>query len=112
MTRLATMCPNITHLELSWMYSLSEAGRLSMVTLLRQIVQRNPPITDLNMNNFNSDRDDGDNIGEQVLEILLNSSIGTITLLNFENNSAWFKHPGTKEWRSGNVDLLVVLLSK
>ena len=49
MTRLAAMCPNITHLELSVMSFLPEAGRLSMVTLLRQIVQRNPPIKDLKM---------------------------------------------------------------
>ena len=36
--RLAHMSPNLTHLELSEMYLLTEAGRLSMVDLLRQIV--------------------------------------------------------------------------
>ena len=33
--RLANMCPHVTHLELSYMYGLSEAGRLSMVSLFR-----------------------------------------------------------------------------
>ena len=77
------MCPNITHLKLSEMYELTEAGRLSMVTLLRQIIQRNPPIIDLNMRFFSNDRDYDENIAELVLEILLNSSIDTITVLNF-----------------------------
>ena len=35
LTRLASISPNITHLELCWMFELSEAGRLSMVSLLR-----------------------------------------------------------------------------
>ena len=54
-----------------------------MVTLLRQIVQRNPPITDLDMHGFSTERDNNENIGELILEILLNSSIETITFLNF-----------------------------
>ena len=37
-TRLASMCPRITHLELSLMSELSEIGRLSMVSLFRQII--------------------------------------------------------------------------
>ena len=44
LTRLAMMCPNITYLGLYRMYNLPEAGRLSMITLLRQIIQKNPPI--------------------------------------------------------------------
>ena len=48
-TRMAAMCPNLTYLELSWMCELTEAGRLSMVSLLRQIIQSNPAITVLNM---------------------------------------------------------------
>ena len=112
MTRLASMCPNITHLTLSEMHSLSEAVRLSMVTLLRQIVQRKPPIIDLNMVLFSSDHDENENIGELVLEILLNSSIDTITNLDLDSNSSWFYNFNTGEERSGNVDLLVELLSK
>ena len=61
-----------------------------MVSLLRQIVQRNPPITDLNMENFSGSNDLDENTGELVLEILLNSSIDTITNLNFYENSSWF----------------------
>ena len=61
-----------------------------MITLLRQIVQRNPPIIDLNMRNFSSGEDDHENIGELILEILLNSSIDTITVLDFACNRIWF----------------------
>ena len=86
---MAKMCPNITHLKLSHMYILSKAGRLSMVSLLRQIIQLNPPITSLDMMNFSSDRDQNE-IGELVLEILLNSSIDTITHLNLSHNISWF----------------------
>ena len=107
------MCPNITHLEMSQMYNLTDAGILSMVTLLRQIFERNPPIIDLNMNSFYSRNEDtNEKIGEPVLEILLNSSIDTITVLNFYGNSYWFKHPRISEENSGNVDLLVELISK
>ena len=96
LTRLASMCPNITHLQLSFMANLSEAGRLSMVTLLRQIVQRNPPISDLKMYKFSKNRDLNENIGELVLEILLNSSIDTITVLNFWGAPGWELSKSTK----------------
>ena len=67
-----------------------------MATLMRQIIQSNPPIVDLNMNMFSKDSDNNDKIGELVLESLLNSSIDTITDLNFGWNLSWFK-PCTKE---------------
>ena len=44
LSRLANVCPRLTHLELSNMYELTETGRLSMVSLFRQIAQHNPPI--------------------------------------------------------------------
>ena len=34
-TRLASMCTHLSHLELSVMYFLTEAGRLSIVSLFR-----------------------------------------------------------------------------
>ena len=34
-TRLASMCTHLSHLELSYIFYLTEAGRLSMVSLLR-----------------------------------------------------------------------------
>ena len=37
-TRVASICPHLAHLELSEMYTLTETGRLSMVSLLRQII--------------------------------------------------------------------------
>ena len=83
-----------------------------MVNLLRQIVQSNPPIKNLDMYGFSENRDRNKNIGELVLEILLNSSIDTITVLDFCSNMSWFLHPGTGEERSGNVLLLVELISK
>ena len=102
------MCPNLTHLVLCWMYLLTEAGILSLVSLLRQIVQCNPQITVLNMYRFSSDNVENENIGELVLEILMSSSIDSITDLNLRMNSSWF----TGEARSGNIDLLVELITK
>ena len=37
-TRISNMCPNLSHLELSDMYALSEAGRLSMVCIFTRII--------------------------------------------------------------------------
>ena len=73
------MCHQLSHLELSDMNKLSEAGRLSMVSLFRQIIQQNPQIEVLNMNSFKCDSDVNENIGEIVLETLLSSNINSIT---------------------------------
>ena len=54
MTRLANMCPHISHLQLSSMSGLNEVGRLSMASLFRQIIQQNPPVQVLNMKFFSS----------------------------------------------------------
>jgi len=43
-TRLANMCPSITHLELSYINNLGEADILSMVSLFRQIIEQNPQL--------------------------------------------------------------------
>ena len=91
------------------MFELSEAGKLSMSSLFRQIIQQNPPLAILNMDRF-SDNNDRENIGEIVLEALLSYNINTITDLNFNDNSSWFNHPDTKEERSGNVTLLADLI--
>ena len=64
------------------------------------------------MNSFSIIKDREQNIGELVLESLLSSNIVSITDLNFGGNESWFKHPDTREERSGNVDLLVELISK
>ena len=65
------------------MYILSEEGRVSMVCLLRQIIQNNPHISILNMYEFSLKLDREQNIGELVLESLLSSNIDSITYLNF-----------------------------
>ena len=73
------------------MSELTEAGRLSLVSLMRQIVQCNPQITELNMSEFSSGSDKIENIGELVLEILMSSSIDSITDLDLGGNSSWFR---------------------
>ena len=85
-SRLANICPLISHLQLSSMYELSEAGRLSMVSLFRQIIQNSPPIQVLNLQKFSHDRDRNANIGELVLEAILSSNINSITDLNLVYN--------------------------
>ena len=57
------------------------------------------------MDYFNLNQDHDQNIGELVLEILLNYSVDSIIDLNLGNNESWFKHPG-------NVDLLTELISR
>ena len=67
---------------MSAMLYLTETGRLSMVSLLRQILHNNPPIKVLNMYGFSGDSDINENIGELVLESLLASRINSITELD------------------------------
>ena len=43
-SRLANICPRLSHLKLRKMYTLTKTGRLSMVSLFRQILHNNPPI--------------------------------------------------------------------
>ena len=64
------------------------------------------------MAEFSGDSDREENIGELVLETLLNSDINTITDLNLSLNSSWFKHPDTGEERPSNVELLAELITK
>lgn len=112
MTRLAKMCPFISNLQLSRMHELSEAGRLLMLSLFMQIIQRNPPIQVLNMEKFSGDNDrDGSN-GECVLEALMSSNIESITELDLSNNESWFNQTHLQEERKGNVDLLLELTTK
>ena len=92
------------------MYDLTEAGRLSIVSLLRQIIQQNPPIQVLDMSSFSKKEDREENIGELVFETLLNSNIESITDLNLRENRSWFWNPVTREERSSNVDLLAELI--
>ena len=92
---MANICPHLTHLELSDMSELTEEGRLSLVSLLRQIVQNDPRIETLNMYKFSRNKDRDQNIGELVLETLLSYSVDSIIDLNLGKNSSWFRHPPT-----------------
>ena len=76
------MCPRLSHLELSEMDGLNEAGRISMASLLRQIIQNNPPIATLNMSVFSGSEEIYENLGEIILETLLNDNFDSITDLN------------------------------
>ena len=82
-----------------------------MVNLFRQIIQSNPPIQVLNMYAFSYNNDRDENLGELVLEALLNSNIQSITDLNLCSNGSWFKHPDTQEERVGSVELLAEVIS-
>ena len=89
------MCPRLSYLELSYMYSLSETGRLSMGSLFRQIIQNDPQIKALNIQRFSGNDVIDQSIDELILESLLSSNIDSITDLNLVDNSSWFKLPGT-----------------
>ena len=88
------------------MYELSEAGRLSIVSLFRQIIQQNPHIQVLDMNIFSGNEDREENICELILVTLLNSNIDSIIDLDLSGNESWFWNPFTGEERLSNVDLL------
>ena len=75
------------------MYELTEADRLSLASLFRQIIQHNPPIEVLDMEEFSINKDYNENIGELILEALLTSNIDSIVNLNLKSNRSWFKHP-------------------
>ena len=78
------------------MYSLSEAGRLSLVSLFRQIIQQHPPIEVLHMGAFSAYEDVNENIGEIVLETLLSFNINAITKLTLYDNPSWYRQPRNK----------------
>ena len=61
---------------------------------------------------FSDDKDKNVNIGELVFEALLSSSIELIADLDLNNNSSWFQNPDTGEEISGNVELLMELITK
>ena len=68
------------------MHELSEAGRLSIASLFRKIIQHNPLIEVLNIETFSYNEDRNQNIGELILEALFTSSIDSIVDLNLEWN--------------------------
>ena len=63
-----------------------------MYSLFSQIIQNNPPLTVLSMYKFSKNNYfiENINMGELVLETLINSTISTITDLNFACNESWF----------------------
>ena len=96
------------------MSGLSETGRLSMLSLFRQIIQNNPQLELLNMSAFSENINDSENIGEIVLETLLSSNIESIAIISLYLNPSWFELPqiGELRIRTSNVELLVDLINK
>lgn len=70
--------------------NLSEAGRMQLCELFRQIIQQNPPLENLSFSGFSEESDRNQNIGSFILEAILNSRIQSIKELNLESNSSWF----------------------
>ena len=57
------------------MLELSEAGRIQLGGLFRQIIQQNPPLEGLNLREYSWKQDKNENIGELMLETILSSRI-------------------------------------
>ena len=76
---------------------------MNMVSLFNQIIQKNPPISDLNLYKF-SDYINNESEGKVILETLLNSNIRTVQHLNLGGNPDWFSHE-FKEDPKGAVEM-------
>ena len=48
-SRLAQSCTRLQHLQLTGMFELTEEARMSVGGLVREIIQKNPPLTHLNL---------------------------------------------------------------
>ena len=57
------------------MSELSESGRIQLGGLFRQIIQQNPPLEHLSLQKYSYYHDTAENIGELILETILNSRI-------------------------------------
>ena len=82
---------------------------MSVASLVRDIIQNNPPLKHLNLRTFSEFKDGVESAGEIILEALLNSSISTIQYLNLSCNSSWFNHGDTD--REGAVEMLTEVIS-
>ena len=57
------------------MSDLTEEGRMQFCRLFRQIIQQNPPLDTLNFDKFSEGKDIEKDVGEFILETILNSRI-------------------------------------
>ena len=71
------------------MQKLSEEGRMQFARLFRQITQQNPPLEELFICTFSESNDINENVGEFMLESILNSRIELKTL-KITDNYSWF----------------------
>ena len=81
-----------------------------MASLIREVIQNNPPLTHLNLEEFSQDKDGNESAGEIILESLLNSSICTIQHLNIGGNFSWFKKSKIED-REGATEMLMEVIS-
>ena len=65
---------------------------MNVASLIRDIIQNNPPLIYLDLNAFSDRFDVNENSGDIILDALLNSSISTIKDLNLGYNYSWFKN--------------------
>ena len=79
------------------MIDSSEAGRIQLGGLFRQIIQQNPPLEILSLFKYSEKEDKNENIGEFMLETILSSRIESIKDLDLSGNPSWFHHPDTQE---------------
>lgn len=91
------------------MEELEEESRMSVASLVRDIIQNNPPLKHLDLCRFSGHSDGSESAGEIILEALLNSSISTIQHLNLSFNSSWFNHADTD--REGAIEMLTEVIS-
>ena len=94
------------------MFDLSEEGRMQLGGLFRQIIQQNPPLEVLNLRCYSDKNDRFQNIGEFILESILDSRIKSIRHLYLALNSSWFQHPDTLELNVSNENILSEIIAK
>ena len=73
LNRLSDYSTGLNKLTLSNMQHLKYEDRQSLVNMLILIVQSNPPLTYLNLHNFESMSNNDTLVGEQVMELLCGS---------------------------------------
>ena len=74
------------------MRSLTLETHINLAGLVRDIIQNNPPLTNLNFSQFSGDKDGNESAGSTIMEAILNSSVNSIQDLNLSNNQSWFKN--------------------
>ena len=70
--RLSQSCTHLKFLNLTGLSELKEESQMSVVGLLRNIIQNNPPLIHLNLSSFGGRKEINKGAGDIILEALLN----------------------------------------